>query len=241
MIHRTSEPSQGTHTRDKKTLRVAFDWDDAKRRLKQLAESLDPERKDSEEQARQILDRRAKELAIPLDADTDDIESIEILKFRLGGEPYALDTASILELTRITTLTKVPDCPAFVHGITNLRGDVLAIMDLRRLFNMRPIPASEFREPGSAVSRDSDGESSPGISADEQPWMLVLGGERAEFGIIIDEADEVCSIETREIFPAAVSLPSVQRDVLRGVTEDALLVLDGNALLADQRLVIDET
>lgn len=193
-----------------------FDWDDAKRRLRQLAAALDPARHNSVERARQILDQRARELAVPLATVADATESIEILTFRMGGELYALETAFILELTRVTTLTKVPDCPAFVRGITNLRGDVLAIVDLCTLFQVAE-------------------------GADERPWMLVLGDERAEFGIVIDHAVEVCTINTRDIFPTSVSLSNVQRELLRGVTEQAMLVLDGAALLADQRLVIDET
>lgn len=193
-----------------------FHWEDAKGRLRQLAESLDPARQDSVEQARRILDQRARELAVPLPSDADETDTIEILTFRMGGELYALETNFILELTRVTTLTKVPDCPAFVHGITNLRGGVLAIVDLCTLFQV----VGDLHD---------------------QPWMLVLGDERAEFGIVIAEPVEVCSINTCEVFPTSVSVSNVQRDLLRGVTEDAMLVLDGAALLADQRLVIDET
>lgn len=196
--------------------RPAFDWDDAKRRLRQLAESLDPARHNSVERARQILDQRARELAVALESDADQLDSIEILTFQMGGELYALETVFVLELTRVTTLTKVPDCPAFVQGITNLRGDVLAIIDLCTFFQM----ASELQE---------------------QPWMLVLGDDRPEFGIVIGNAIDVCSINICDIHPTSVSLSNVQRDLLRGVTEDAMLVLDGAALLADQRLVIDDT
>lgn len=194
----------------------AFDWDDAKRRLRQLADSLDPAWHDSAERARRILDQRAIELAAPLACDAEETESIEILTFRMGDELYALETKYVLELRRVTTLTKVPDCPAFVRGITNLRGDVLAIIDLCALFQVTG-------------------------PAGDQPWMLVVGDERAEFGIVIDAAVEVYPIHTREIFPTSVSISNVQRDVLRGVTKDAMLVLDGAALLADQRLIIDET
>ncbi|HJN13587.1 MAG TPA: chemotaxis protein CheW [Pirellulaceae bacterium] len=193
-----------------------FDWEDAKRRLSQLAETLDPARHDSVERAQQILDERARELAVPLAPDADETDSIEILTFRMGGELYALETTFILELTRVATLTKVPDCPAFVRGITNLRGEVLAIVDLCTLFQVADPPH-------------------------DKPWILVLGDDRAEFGIVIDDAVDVCSINTCEIFATPVSMSGVQHNLLRGVTEEAMLVLDGAALLADQRLMIDET
>ena len=221
MTHVAAETHDSSRAKRPDAARTAFDWDDAKRRLRQLAESLDPARGDSAEQARQILDRRARELAVPLESEADETEAIEILTFRMGDELYAVATKLVLELTRVTTLTQVPDCPPFVRGITNLRGDVLAIIDLCSLFAVPGTP--------------------PVSGEDDQPWMLVLGDDRAEFGIVIDEAVEVRAINTSDIFPTPVSLPSVQRDLLRGVTEDAMLVLDGAALLADQRLVIDET
>ncbi len=194
---------------------ASFNWDDAKRRLRELAHAIDPTRLDSAEQQRNILDQRARELAVPLPADADTTDAIEILKFEMGGERYALETTAILELKRVTSLTRVPGCPAFVRGITNLRGGVLAIIDLCTLFQMTAKPQDE-------------------------PWMLVLGDDRAEFGIIIDDAADVDSMNTRSIFPPPASLPLVQRELLRGVTADAMLVLDGTALLDDQRLVIDE-
>jgi len=196
--------------------RSPFDWEEAKRRLRQLADSLDPGRQESAEQARRILDQRAAELAVPLPVEPDETESLEILTFRMGEEFYALETAFILELTRVSTLTKVPDCPALVRGITNLRGEVLAVIDLCALFQV------------------------PGAPKD-LPWMLVLGEECAEFGIVIEQAVAVRSIKIQDIFPTSASLANVQRELLRGVTEDAMLVLNGAALLADRRLVIDET
>jgi len=193
-----------------------FDWEDAKRRMKLLAKTLDPARQESVERARQILEQRALELAVPLESVADETDSIEILTFRMGGELYALETAFILELTRVAALTKVPGCPAFIRGITNLRGDVLAIVDLCTLFQV----ANESRD---------------------NPWMLVLGDDRAEFGIVIDDAVDVSSINTRDIFATPVSVSGAQHDLLRGVTEEAMLVLDGAALLADERLIIDDT
>jgi purine-binding chemotaxis protein CheW len=193
-----------------------FDWEDAKRRMRQFAEMLDPARQDSVERVRQILDQRARELAVPLESEADELDSIEVLTFRMGGELYALETKFILELTRVAALTKVPDCPAFMRGITNLRGDVLAIVDLCTLFQVASSPH-------------------------EDDWMLVLGDDRAEFGIVIDDAVDVSSINTSDIFSTPVSVSGVQHDLLLGVTEDAMLVLDGAALLADERLMIDDT
>jgi purine-binding chemotaxis protein CheW len=194
----------------------SFDWEDAKRRMKLLSATLDPERQDSVARSRQILDQRAEKLAVPLETEADETASIEILTFRMGGERYALETRYILELTRVAMLTEVPGCPAFVLGITNFRGDVLAIIDLCTLFQVTD------------VTRDN-------------PWMLVLGEERAEFGIVIDDAFDVCSIDISGIFPLPISVSGVQHNLLRGVTDEAMMVLDGAALLADERLMIDET
>ena len=49
------------------------------------------------------------------------------------------------------------------------------------------------------------------------------------------------NINTNDVFATPVSVSGVQHDLLRGVTEEAMLVLDGVALLGDQRLIIDDT
>ncbi len=53
--------------------------------------------------------------------------------FRLLERRYAVAVGKVIELDRLPAYTPVPNTPGFVLGVTNVRGDVLAVIDLRRL------------------------------------------------------------------------------------------------------------
>ena len=194
--------------------RTAFDWEDAKRRLSRLAQTLDAAGGIRSDETNETLDRRARELAITLHSEEAEPDSIEVLTFGIGSDVYALETAFILELTNIAALTVVPGCPEFLRGITNLRGEILAVIDLSTFFGL---------EPSSGDSR-----------------LLILGDERPEFGIVIDAAVELKTLSRSHIMSPAVAIPELQREFLLGVTPDATLVLNGSAMLSDERFSIDE-
>jgi chemotaxis signal transduction protein len=58
------------------------------------------------------------------------------LSFSLAGEVYAVALAGILETDRLPRVTRVPGLPAWVIGVTNLRGSILPVVDLRRLLSL---------------------------------------------------------------------------------------------------------
>jgi len=56
--------------------------------------------------------------------------------FLLDGTGYAIPIRNVLELDAMPRVTAVPNVPAFVRGITNLRGEIVAVLDLRSLLGM---------------------------------------------------------------------------------------------------------
>jgi purine-binding chemotaxis protein CheW len=60
--------------------------------------------------------------------------------FQLGGECFALPLRNVLEADRVPALTPAPFVPEFVRGVTNRRGDVLPLIDLRLLLGVEPGP-----------------------------------------------------------------------------------------------------
>lgn len=194
--------------------RTTFDWEDAKRRLARLAQTLDAANSTRPDETNETLDKRARELAIKLREEVAERDTIEVLTFGIGLEVFAVETAFILEITDVAVLTIVPGCPGFVRGITNLRGDILAVFDLSSFFGLGPTVGGNR--------------------------LLVLGHERPEYGVLIDAAVGVKALPRSIIAPPAVAIPEIQREFLMGVTPDATLVLDGSAMLSDARFTIDE-
>ena len=60
--------------------------------------------------------------------------------FQLAGESFALGLSQVLEADRVPAFTPVPFVPEFVRGVTNRRGDVLPLIDLRLLLGLEPGP-----------------------------------------------------------------------------------------------------
>jgi chemotaxis-related protein WspB len=55
------------------------------------------------------------------------------LKFRVGSESYALDTAQIVEVLPLLQITRVPKAPVGVAGLVNVRGTAVPVVDLCEL------------------------------------------------------------------------------------------------------------
>lgn len=63
----------------------------------------------------------------------------ELLLFKLGGEDYAVDILRVQEIciTDQEKITRIANSPEFVTGVTNLRGVVVPVIDLRKKFNLK--------------------------------------------------------------------------------------------------------
>ncbi len=162
------------------------------------------------------MEERARALArVPLEA-VSATEGPEAMVFVLGAERYAVETRLVLEILRLVDLTPVPGLPDYVMGVINLRGEVLAVVDLRCFLGL---PAAGLTD----LSR-----------------VLVLGSERAEFGVLADEVSGMARVRAEELRPPPTTVGGPGRACLRGIAADALIVLDGDALLRDPRLHIDQ-
>ncbi len=65
-------------------------------------------------------------------------DCIQVVTFRLGGEKFGMDVLQVQEIIRYSEPTPVPNMPDFIRGVTNLRGTILPVLDLRRRFGMTP-------------------------------------------------------------------------------------------------------
>ncbi|HRX82849.1 MAG TPA: chemotaxis protein CheW, partial [Pirellulaceae bacterium] len=108
-----------------------------------------------------------------------------------------------------------PGGPEFLLGVTNMRGAVLSVLDLRTFFDITTAPET-------------------------QPPIIILGKGRQEFGMLVDEVHEVTTLRIDEVVEVPGCVHGASRDYLRGVTADGMLILDGEMLLSDERLFMDE-
>lgn len=198
------------------TTATQLDWSAIRARLAATVGSHEGETNQSPEAAAAVLSARALELGqVPLEPPRAS-QVLELITFSLGGEWFAIETRYVRTVVRQAEITPVPGTPTFLAGVTNWRGEVLAIMNLGQVWGAA-------RPAGNSI-----------------PWVLVLGTERAEFGLVADDVNEVRMLPLAELLAPAGS-SGAYREWVRGVTAEAMLVLDGAALLSDAKLVVDET
>lgn len=195
-----------------KAKRGPIDWSAVRERLAEVqarsAADVSPER------AKALMAERARRLAqVPVAEETG--ATHEALAFGLGAERYFIDAKCAREVVRFSDCTPVPGTPDFVVGVTNLRGEVVCVVDLRRFLGLPPRERSEA------------------------PRVIVLGGASPDLGILVDDVFEVSTLRAREILPAPEST-AAGRDYVIGVTRDGAVVLGGEALLRDPKLFIGQ-
>ncbi|HZW30315.1 MAG TPA: chemotaxis protein CheW [Isosphaeraceae bacterium] len=185
-------------------------------RLARVAAAIGAEPRLTPEQARAVLEERARALAqVPAGGPADD-EALEVVTFSLASQDYAIELGSVRKIVPLGELTPVPGAPDAFAGVINLRGELLAVIDLRRLLSLS------------------------GGSRSDPAWVIVLGGERNEFGLLADAVGEVRTLRTLEVLVVQAAGMGPGQRSLHGVTEDGLIVLDGAVLLQDDRLVVDQ-
>ncbi|MBO0360973.1 chemotaxis protein CheW [Hymenobacter sp. BT186] len=73
---------------------------------------------------------------------------IQLIVFQLGDEEYGLRIEQVKEVTITPEIARMPKTPPFIKGIANLRGDIIAIVDLEERFGLRPagqeLPATSY-------------------------------------------------------------------------------------------------
>ncbi|MHB8854897.1 MAG: chemotaxis protein CheW [Ignavibacteriaceae bacterium] len=63
-------------------------------------------------------------------------ELLQLVSFMIQDEEFAIDILFVQEINRMLQITKVPNAPAFVSGVVNLRGRVIPVIDLRTKLGM---------------------------------------------------------------------------------------------------------
>lgn len=179
--------------------------------MSELAEELPTE----ETTPLEVLRARARRLAQPLITGLQLGAGLEVLSFTLGRERYAIETRYLFGTRRPSPLTPLPMVGPQVAGLTNVHGELLVVFDLRVLLG---------------VERRAQQDTT---------HFLLLGQEEMELAVEVDGLDSVETLDPLTLLDPTAPLGSGARTHLRGMTRDALLVLDGAALLADERLYVD--
>jgi purine-binding chemotaxis protein CheW len=167
----------------------------------------------SRDKTKAVLKARADALARS-DEKAYAREYLEVVSFVLGREKYGVESRYVREVCPMNDLTPLLGAPSFVLGIVNMRGRVLSIIDIRKLFDL----------PQEGVS-DLD-------------RIVVLQHGEMEFGILANSILGVVQVAKDELQLSLPTLTGLRAEYLKGVTKDRMAILDGAMLLADDKVIV---
>ena len=162
--------------------------------------------------AADILRERAEALATPPEEAITASERIAVVEFRLGSDSYGLPLGNVREVAPLQHFTPVPSTPAWLLGLMNLRGEIIAIVDLRHLFDL------------------------PGRGLSDLNHVLVLHTAEMDLGILADDILGTRSIPLSALVSPRSSLGTIDAAYLRGVSATGINVLDATLLSAHPAL-----
>lgn len=127
----------------------------------------------------------------------------QLVVFELANEHYGVEISTVESIIKMQEITRIPHSPSFVEGITNLRGLVLPVIDLRKRFGL------EAQE----------------ISRDSRIMVVALGTMKV--GMIVDAVSEVLRVPSELIEPAPSMTTSSRANFITGIAKlnDLLVIL----------------
>jgi purine-binding chemotaxis protein CheW len=142
--------------------------------------------------------------------NTEDIvrkrqSSIQIVEFVLGKELFAIDLFDVKEVVEYTTITKLPNVPAYVKGIIDLRGEITTIIDLKHRLNI-------------TETSQVAAESSRIIVLDDK----ITG---TKIGILVDDVTSVSTFEAKQVDYTSASV-SKEDTAIIGIIKRKVKVKD---------------
>jgi purine-binding chemotaxis protein CheW len=144
----------------------------------------------------------------------EDLDLQQMLTFALDTESYGVDIQRVQEIRGWTPVTPIPEAPAHILGVLNLRGAIVPIIDLRARIGMSVIPPSATTV------------------------IIVLNVETAQgarlFGIVVDRVSDVANISESSLKPVPTMGQYGTADYLRGLVnngESMVVLLDIDKLL----------
>jgi purine-binding chemotaxis protein CheW len=130
-------------------------------------------------------------------------EEEHLVIFSLGKELYGVTIHTVESIIKLQAITQVPKTAAFILGVTNLRGTVVPVLDLRIRFNL---PLSEK----TANTR-----------------IVIVNTEGSKVGIVVDEVTEVLKVPRNTIQPPPPLSTTIESSFINGIAriDDRLVIL----------------
>lgn len=141
------------------------------------------------------------------------MNEIRVLVFKLSGEYFATDIMDVERILGNVETTKLPESPKYLEGIIKYEEQVIPVINLYKKFNFSN---SELKESSKVV---------------------VVKKDIGKFGVIVDDVNEVTTVNEDDIDTSASVVSIVSRKYMKGIIrerENLIMLLDLNKVLLEE-------
>lgn len=149
-----------------------------------------------------------------LEMQEEDTLKDRFLTFEISGESFGIEIKYVTEIIGLQPITEVPELPAYIRGIINLRGKIIPVMDVRLRFK------KPFRE------------------YNDRTCVIVIDFNDISIGLIVDSVSEVLTIPESEIVPPP-EINKAANKYIKGIgkaSNGVKLLIDCHKLLNDDEV-----
>jgi purine-binding chemotaxis protein CheW len=147
---------------------------------------------------------------------------LHLVIFKLGSEHYGIKIEQVKEVTLTPPIAKMPQTPSFIKGVANIRGDIIAIMDLEERFKLQ----------SSDLHLNKRGLS----------YTLVIESPIYTIGLMVQEVPQSLTISVSDIdrTPDVVKEKNINENFIEGIgkIDDGrlIIILDINKILSTEEI-----
>lgn len=119
----------------------------------------------------------------------------QLVIFDLGKEQFGIEIAAVEGIVKMQEITRIPYAPSYMEGITNLRGAVLPVMDLKKRFGLEPEEQTN------------------------ETRIITVNMGSMKMGMIVSAVSEVLTIEDNVIEPTPPLVSSISTEFITGIAK----------------------
>lgn len=122
-------------------------------------------------------------------------KNLQFVVFSIGKELYGVGIDAVQEIVRVPEITEMPDAPAFLEGVINLRGRIVPVIDLRKRFRLQ------------------------GKEKTKSTRVLIADNSGSLVGLLVDTVSEVIKIQPDAIEEPPQMVSDVGVEYITGVAK----------------------
>jgi len=142
------------------------------------------------------------------------MDTMQLVIFRLNGQEYGVNIFNVNEIVPYSLPTKIPNSPAYIEGVLNLRGSVIPVINLKKKFNLE----------------DS--------GVNDRTRIIVTNYDGKVAGFVVDEASEVLTIEKDSIEQVSDIVSNISRKYIEGIGKksggEMFIILDFRKIYSEE-------